>query len=257
MRLSEHLVGRAEELGALDLLLARLDEGESAALEVRGEPGIGKTASSPSSRLVRTGVGTPCSTGEPPSSSGISRSRSSWTPSTSTFRRSTRVASTPWTTGCGWSSRLSSPRYSSTRNRQRAAMQEERYRTYRAVRALLELLARRQPMVLALDDVHWADPASAELLGTLLRRPPSAPVLMVLAARPRQRDRAALGDRRARAPFRHARANRAWPAEPRRGARARRWDRRRRGVWPALLRDRRRSVLPGAAGALREPGRLA
>ena len=37
---------------------------------------------------------------------------------------------------------------------------------------LLERLAATEPMVLVLDDVHWADKASVELLGALLRRPP-------------------------------------------------------------------------------------
>ena len=66
------------------------------------------------------------------------------------------------------------------------APQHERYRSHRAVCVLLERLARTQPVVLLLDDVHWADPASVELLGALLRRPPAAPVLLALAVRPRQ-----------------------------------------------------------------------
>ena len=37
-----------------------------------------------------------------------------------------------------------------------------------------------------LDDLHWADPGSLELLGSLLRRPPAAPVLLAVAVRPRQ-----------------------------------------------------------------------
>ena len=57
---------------------------------------------------------------------------------------------------------------------------------HRAVRALLEQLAKTRPLVLVLDDFHWADPASVELLGALLRRPPAAPVLIALAVRPRQ-----------------------------------------------------------------------
>ena len=66
------------------------------------------------------------------------------------------------------------------------ALQHERYRSHRAVRELLEHLAATQPLVLVLDDLHWADPASVELVGALLRRPPAAPVLLALAVRPRQ-----------------------------------------------------------------------
>jgi DNA-binding CsgD family transcriptional regulator/tetratricopeptide (TPR) repeat protein len=66
------------------------------------------------------------------------------------------------------------------------ALQQERHRSHRAVRVLLEHLARTRPLVLVLDDLHWADPASVELLGALLRRPPAAPVVTALALRPRQ-----------------------------------------------------------------------
>jgi ATP/maltotriose-dependent transcriptional regulator MalT len=62
----------------------------------------------------------------------------------------------------------------------------ERYRTYRAVRELLERLTATTPLVLVLDDLHWADSGSAELLGALLRRPPAAAVLVALGVRPRQ-----------------------------------------------------------------------
>jgi predicted ATPase len=67
-----------------------------------------------------------------------------------------------------------------------ASTQEERFRTHHAVRALLERLAARHPLVLALDDLHWADEASLELVSYLLRRPPQATVLLALAFRPRQ-----------------------------------------------------------------------
>jgi DNA-binding NarL/FixJ family response regulator len=62
----------------------------------------------------------------------------------------------------------------------------ERYRTHRAVRVLLEHLAATKPLVLALDDFHWADSASVELVVALLHRPPDAGVLLALGARPRQ-----------------------------------------------------------------------
>jgi ATP/maltotriose-dependent transcriptional regulator MalT len=65
-------------------------------------------------------------------------------------------------------------------------LRDERHRSHRAMRALLEQLAESTPLVLVLDDFHWADSASIELLGALLRRPPEAAVLLVVALRPRQ-----------------------------------------------------------------------
>jgi DNA-binding CsgD family transcriptional regulator len=62
-------------------------------------------------------------------------------------------------------------------------LQDERFHAYRAVRALLARLAMGHPVVLILDDVHWADDASLELIAHLLRRPPPAPVLIALAFR--------------------------------------------------------------------------
>ncbi len=60
----------------------------------------------------------------------------------------------------------------------------ERLRIHRALADLLDQLARERPVVLLVDDVHWADEASLELLDHLVRRPPAAPHLLVLAARP-------------------------------------------------------------------------
>jgi len=65
-----------------------------------------------------------------------------------------------------------------------AAGPGERFRYHRALRALLEMLARERPLALLLDDVHWADDASLELILHLIRRPPRSPHLLVLAARP-------------------------------------------------------------------------
>jgi hypothetical protein len=67
-----------------------------------------------------------------------------------------------------------------------SVLQDERYRAHRAVRELLERLAAVRPLVVMLDDLHWADPASIELLSALLRRPPNAGVLLMVSLRPRQ-----------------------------------------------------------------------
>lgn len=46
----------------------------------------------------------------------------------------------------------------------------ERYRLHYSIRGVLERLAKRQPLILSLDDVHWADAASVEVISHLLRR---------------------------------------------------------------------------------------
>ena len=60
---------------------------------------------------------------------------------------------------------------------------DERHRVHRALRALLEEIAERKPLVLVLDDLHWSDPASIELLTALLRRGTAARVLLALGFR--------------------------------------------------------------------------
>jgi predicted ATPase len=59
----------------------------------------------------------------------------------------------------------------------------ERTVLYESVVRLLERAADRTPVVLFIDDLHWADPASVELLHYLVRRLTTQPVLVVLTAR--------------------------------------------------------------------------
>jgi class 3 adenylate cyclase len=53
-----------------------------------------------------------------------------------------------------------------------------------ATRRLLGALAARQPLMLILEDLHWADPSSTELLIKLLPLASAAPVLFCIASRP-------------------------------------------------------------------------
>ena len=57
----------------------------------------------------------------------------------------------------------------------------ERFLRHRAVAARLQ---ERGPIAVLLDDLHWADEASVELVLHLLRRPVAVPALLVIAARP-------------------------------------------------------------------------
>jgi predicted ATPase len=53
-----------------------------------------------------------------------------------------------------------------------------------ATRRLLVALTARQPLILILEDLHWADPSSTELLTRLLPVASAAPVLFCIATRP-------------------------------------------------------------------------
>jgi predicted ATPase len=53
-----------------------------------------------------------------------------------------------------------------------------------ALRKLLQALTRRQPVVVVLEDLHWADPSSIELLVRLLPIVSTVPILLCLVTRP-------------------------------------------------------------------------
>ncbi|MGH4021009.1 MAG: ATP-binding protein [Pseudonocardiaceae bacterium] len=57
---------------------------------------------------------------------------------------------------------------------------------YAAVRVAVDLTAGRNGLVVLLDDLHWADHGTVELLGYLLRHPCSAGVDLIAAYQPRQ-----------------------------------------------------------------------
>ena len=65
---------------------------------------------------------------------------------------------------------------------------DDRIVAYRAVGALVERVADRAPLLVVLDDLHWADRGSLELLAHLLRHRPPGRVLVAGGFRPLQVD---------------------------------------------------------------------
>ena len=182
----EPLVGRADEMHVLEQALADLERGPPAAIEIVGEPGIGKTrlltelAARAELRgyVVLSGSASELER-ELPFSVFVD-ALDEYVESLGSDRLSTL--------GDDVQAELAYvlPSLSALASGRAVALQHERYRSHRAVRSLLELLAQTTPLVLTLDDFHWADSASVELLGALLRRPPAAAVLIVVALRPQQ-----------------------------------------------------------------------
>ena len=180
---AEQIVGRAAELGEIDEALAGLERRRFCALELVGEPGIGKTrllselASRADARghLVLSG-----------SASELERELPFWVFVDALDEylealepRGRNALDEDVLRDLGGV-------FPALSDGAQPAQGDERMRVHRGFRQLLEGLAATKPLVLLLDDVHWADPASAELLGSLMRRPPAAAVLIGVAARPRQ-----------------------------------------------------------------------
>jgi class 3 adenylate cyclase len=62
--------------------------------------------------------------------------------------------------------------------------QRQRQKTLETIVAILLELAERQPMLFILEDLHWTDPTSLELLSLLLDQTPTASLLVLLTCRP-------------------------------------------------------------------------
>ena len=176
-------VGRASELDRLDGLLGELDDGAGISLAVAGEPGIGKTRLLADLRDLGSGRGHLVLNGaaaeyESDMPLGV------WADALDSYlaARDPRrledwdaemldvlAGAFPSLANGGWAAR--------------GEVADERYRIHHAVRTLLELIAEDTPVVLLLDDLHWADRASIDLIAALVRRPAAAPVLLALSFR--------------------------------------------------------------------------
>jgi len=201
--LASPLVGRDTEFRALQEAVARLRKGIGGTVTVVGEAGIGK------SRLV-----TECRSGAqaaPPVqwiegrclsyATGVSYSLwvdalrgfvslpadASPTDATRALREQVH-AYCPNRAGEVYpflARMMSLPLTGSAENRLRGLDAEGlQVLTFRAVEALVECAAQQKPLVLACEDLHWADPTSLALLEQLLPLTDRVPLLLICVHRP-------------------------------------------------------------------------
>jgi class 3 adenylate cyclase/predicted ATPase len=62
--------------------------------------------------------------------------------------------------------------------------QQQKQQTLDTLVAWLAAEAERQPVLVAWEDLHWADPTTLEMLGLVIEQAPTVPMLHVLTARP-------------------------------------------------------------------------
>jgi hypothetical protein len=177
---TDRLVGRAAELESLDYALAELGRRRPGALLLAGEPGIGKTRLLVELQARADANGWLVLAG---SASELERELPFWV-FVDALDEYVQAVEPRRLDAVDVDSR-SELAHVLPSLPAGADLPPERYRAHRAMRQLLEALAQPEPMLLVLDDVHWADAGSIDLLGSLLRRPPEG-VLIAIAARPRQ-----------------------------------------------------------------------
>jgi DNA-binding NarL/FixJ family response regulator len=186
-RRTTEIVGRGRELAALDALLDALDGGEGGVLWVVGEPGIGKSTllnkaldrsnergyQSLSGRAAEFEQDVPFGVFVDALEDLLASLDDDRASLLEDGERKLLAAVFPSLASSGHEAR-------------RIDEPDERHRILRAVRRLLGRIGTWRPLVLALDDLHWADSASVDLLCHLLHRGFDGPVLLLLASRPAQ-----------------------------------------------------------------------
>ena len=179
--------GRDAELRVIDELLDSVDAGKSPVAVIWGEPGIGKTS------LIREAIERGSSRGFSTLSGraaeyeqdlplavfseAISRALGAADLERLDLDEGNRAALASVLPFLGLSA--AQPPRMDTRA-------PERHYVLRALHALLESLAAENPLVLALDDLHWSDSASIDLVSRIVHHGIVHPSLLVLALRPGQ-----------------------------------------------------------------------
>jgi len=185
------LVGRETERARLDDALAAASQGSGRVVLIRGEAGIGKT------RLVALLHARVRDKG-----SGVLIGRAYETEQTLAFGPwldalraggVTRDEALLVALGPVWRAELARLLPEVGLPPPPAAVGADALRLFEAMARLIAALAARRPLLLVLEDLHWADDTSLRLLAFVARRVAAWPVLLVVTAREEEPETPALG----------------------------------------------------------------
>jgi len=172
---TEHgpLAGRRESLAELRAVWRRASVGAAAVVVLAGEAGSGKTR-----LLIELGAeahaaGATVFAGRCPEEGGVA-----FAPFTEALRpyvAASRAALPEWV--LAELARLL-PGLSAPAGAPEGGPQDARHRLFEAVAATIAQAARRTPVLLVVEDLHWADPATLQMLGHVIRTVGWAPLLV-------------------------------------------------------------------------------
>jgi DNA-binding SARP family transcriptional activator len=176
-------VGRRGELDRLRGYFARAAEGRRQLVLLEGEPGIGKTRLALQFMAACEAEGAVALYGRCDAETLIP-----YQPFVEALRR--WVARTDLERLAPWSAELGRviPELTGAGEEPPPQLEgAERYRLFDAASGVLADIARSQPVVIVLDDLHWADKPTLLMMRQLVRAPDDAPVLIVASYRDTER----------------------------------------------------------------------
>jgi DNA-binding CsgD family transcriptional regulator/tetratricopeptide (TPR) repeat protein len=177
------LIGRDAEMVAVGRAVRAVQDGQAARIAICGEPGIGKSRLAQEACAVAERRGCRVLGGRATEfeqhvpfailTSALDNAIGSFAKPALARLAPDRLAELA----------LVFPGLAGTRKAGAPRLPVERYRLHEAFGTLLNAIAALRPTVLVLDDLHWADAASIELVAQLLGQPATEGLLLVLVHR--------------------------------------------------------------------------
>lgn len=180
------LVGREREMAVLRSAVTACADGLSTVVEITGDPGLGKTRLLSELGCLAAAEGLTVLSGrasefEQQRSFGVFAGPIRWC-----FGRLTESGHQPLDEETTALLDLVLPSGAGRRPGQHGFAEVDRSQLHHAVGRLLTQVGRDRGILVCLDDLHWADEGSLELLHYLLRQPPRTPLILACGHRPRQ-----------------------------------------------------------------------